>query len=149
MVDIINDFLSNVQKGVGSAPMSEGACNDYAMAVMMESSEEQRVDLEELRKLNILSIEIILKRIEVLKLPIAFTPEGLLASYAMCENTPGRAVAILIDCLTSFESKTVTAGMLADLYPHGFYNEETFTKYVDNILKNPEVKNQIKWSNIY
>jgi len=142
-------FLSNAQKNIGCAPMSEGAAQEYTIAVMLESACEKSIPRDELRKEQIPVIEIILKRIEVLNLPITFTPEGLMAAYAMTEGNPGRAVTILIDCLTEHEGKTVNASMLADMYPYGFYSEETFTDYVDNYLKNPEVRNQIKWAEIY
>jgi len=149
MSEINTPFLDNAQKNIGCAPMSEGAAQEYVMAVMMESSGEKAIPMEELRKERIHSIEILLKRIEVLKLPITFTPEGLIAAYAMTENNPGRAVTLLIDCLTEHEGGTINASMLADMYPYGFYNEETFTDYVDNYLKNPDTRNQIKWAEIY
>jgi len=142
-------FLEDAMKGKGCSPMSEGAMQEYAMAVMMETMGEKAIPMDELRKERIHVIEIMVKRIEVFKLPIEFTPEGLIASYAMTENNPGRAVTLLIDCLTKHEGKTVNASMLADMYPHGFYSEETLMDYVDNYLRNIEIRNQIKWAEIY
>jgi len=138
-------FLKLAKKGIGTAPMNDGTVQEYTMAVMMESTGENAVSLKELRKLEIFVIEVILKRIEVYNLPIKFTPEGLIAAYAITENNPGRAIALLIDCLTQWEGQTVKAAMLADIYPFGFYNEETFTDYVDNYLK----PSKIKWAELY
>ena len=84
-----------------------------------------------------------------MNLPISFTPEGLIAAYALTENVVGRAIALLIDCLTKWEGQKITASMLADLYPYGFYSEETFSKYVNDYLKNPELRSNIKWAEIY
>jgi len=149
MSEVTTPFLDNAQKNIGCAPMSEGASQEYVMAVMMETAGDKAIPMDELRKERIHVIEIVLKRIEVLGLPITFTPEGLVAAYAMTENNPGRAVIMLIDCLTKHEGGTVTASMLADLYPYGFYSEETVIDYVDNYLKNPETRSQIKWAEIY
>ena len=141
-------FLEDAAKGVGCEPLQKGPMEEYTWAVALETS-GQKVSLEELRDKRIFSIEVLLKRIEVLNLPIEFNPTGLIAAYAMSNNNPGRIVTLLIDCLTKYEGKTVTACMLADLYPYGFYNEETFAKYVDDYLKNPEVRGKVKWGTIY
>ncbi len=141
-------FLNDAKKGIGCKAMSDGATEEYVMAVMMETS-GHKIPIEELRNEKIFAIEVLMKRIEAMQLPISFTPTGLIAAYALVENNPGRAVVLLIDCLTAFEGKTVTAAMLADLYPYGFYSEETFMKYVDDYLKNVEKRSQIKWASIY
>ena len=148
-MSVTTPFLDNASKNIGCAPMSEGAAQEYTMAVMLESSGDKAIPLKELRKENITVIEIILKRIQVLNLPIEFTPEGLIAAYAMTENVAGRGVALLIDCLTKHEGEVINASMLADMYPYGFYNDVTFTDYVDNYLKNEEVRDDIKWAGIY
>lgn len=141
-------FLEEAKKGKGCSPMSEGATQEYCMAVMMETG-GHAIPLEELREQNIFVIEVILKRIEVMGLPIEFSPAALVGAYAMTENNVGRGMALLIDCLTEHEGKTMTASMLADMYPYGFYSEETFTSYVDDYLKNPEMKPKVKWAEIY
>lgn len=148
MSELTTPFLENAGKNIGCSPMSEGASQEYVMAVMLESGEHS-VPMEQLRDEKIFVIEILLKRIEVHNLPIKFTPEGLIAAYAMTENNPGRAVVLLIDCLTKHEGETVNAGMLAELYPYGFYSEETMCDYIDNYLKNPEVKPKVKWAELY
>jgi hypothetical protein len=149
MSNVLPPFLEEAQLGRGCSPMSEGAIQEYTMAVMLETAGDNPVPLEELRQQNIFVIEVILKRIEVMNLPISFTPEGLIAAYALTENVVGRAIALLIDCLTKWEGQTVTASMLADLYPFGFYSEETFSKYVNDYLKNPDLRSKIKWAEIY
>ena len=149
MEQITTPFLENAKKNIGCAPMSDGAAQEYAMSVMMESNGEKVVTLEDLREENIFVIEAILKRITVLNLPIEFTPEGLIAAYAFTENVVGRAMLLLIDCLTLFEGKKVNANMLADVYPFGFYNEETSEDYINNYLKNKDIRDNIKWAGIY
>ena len=149
MSEVITPFLDNASKNIGCAPMSDGAIQEYAMAVMMESSDEKAIPMLELRKEKIPIIEIIMKRIEVLDLPIVFTPEGLIAAYALTENNPGRAMILLIDCLTQHEGKTVNASMLADMYPFGFYSGSTVEDYINNYLKNEDIKKNIKWGWIY
>lgn len=87
---------------------------------------------------------IIEKRIEVLKLPIKFTDYALIAHLAFSDR-PGKSVMLLIDSLTKYEGQTVTSRMLCDLYPMGFYSDDTATDYIDNHLK----KRTVKWSEIY
>jgi len=149
MSNLETPFLNNAQNNIGCAQMSEGAYDELAWAIAWDSDEDKVPQMEFLRENKITVIEIILKRLEVLNLPIKFTPGGLIGAFAMTEGNPGRGVTLLIDCLTKHEGKTINASMLADMYPFGFYNEETFTDYVDNYLRNIEVRNQIKWAEIY
>lgn len=88
--------------------------------------------------------QIVKKRIEALKLPIKFTDWGLMAINALV-RVPGAAVALLIDALTMFENKEVTVSDLCELYPFGFYDEESFEKYIDDFLK----PRKVKWAEIY
>jgi len=148
MSRIYPPFLKEAQKGKGCSPMSDGAITDYAHAVGLETS-GCAPSMDELRDVKVLIIEIILKRIEVLSLPIKFTTTGLLGAYAFTENNPGKAMILLIDCLTIYEGKTITAEMLADIYPFGFYSEDTTNSYVDDYFKNLEVRPYVKWAEIY
>jgi hypothetical protein len=79
-----------------------------------------------------------------MKLPIEFTKPAL---FAICcfTDIPGGAVVFLIDALNQFEGKTVTAAMLGDLYPWGFYTEESLFKYIDGEIKTRTKK----WSEVY
>ena len=102
---------------------------------------------------------IILKRIEVLKLPIKFTYNAL-ASVNIFVDRAGSAVLLLIDCLNNFnENHTVTVKDLCKLYPFGFYDEENFVKRIDEIKEQKDqyidAKNnnkelpKIGWNYIY
>ena len=84
------------------------------------------------------------KRIEVMKLPISFTSTALF-SFAAFTGVVGGYITILIDCLNKFEDKIVTLDDLIDLYPNGWYTEESFGYYVDNHLK----KKTFKWAEVY
>lgn len=90
-------------------------------------------------------IKIIEKRIDVLKLPIKLTTTAKLLLLVLTDGNPGKMVTSLIDCLVKFENQTVTKDMVCDLYPNGFYNENSFIEYVDNYLK----LKKSKWSEIY
>jgi hypothetical protein len=147
--DVIVPFLEDARTGKGCSRMSDGAAKEYVMAVMLESQGEKALTMEQLREENVFAVEVIMKRIEAYGLPISFTPEGLIGAYALSENIPGRVVVLLIDCLTKFEGQTVTASMLADLYPFGFYSEETFTRYVDKYLKDKDMRPRVRWACIY
>ena len=82
---------------------------------------------------------IIRKRIEVLKLPIKFT------EYDLFVDRPGSAVLLLIDALTKYEDETITIKKLAELYPNGFYDEQTLVTIIDEELKT----GKRKWAEIY
>lgn len=147
--DVTVPFLEDARVGKGCSRMSEGAAKEYVMAVMLESQEDKALTMEELRAENVFAVEVIMKRIEGMALPIQFTPEGLIGAYALSENIPGRAIVLLMDCLTKYEGKTVNASMLADLYPFGFYSEETFTRYVEEYLKDKDMRPRVRWACIY
>ena len=125
-------------------PMNDSQCRLFLMAAMMGKNEQQGPAAEEVDKEFL--IRVLNTRIEVLKLPITFSLSGKVAVLALCDR-PGYVVALLIDCLNAYEGQEVTASMLADLYPTGFYNEETFARYADDYLKAPNKK--VKWAEIY
>lgn len=89
-------------------------------------------------------IKILNKRIEACKLPIKFNEAAKMAVLALVDR-PGSVVALLIDCLNAHEGKTVTVEMLANLYPWGFYDEATLSRYINDYLK----PRKIKWAEIY
>lgn len=93
---------------------------------------------------NLMSTQIIKKRIKAFNLPIDFTN---LAYHALTLFTdrPGAVVLLLIDALTKYENKTVTVQDLVDLYPLGFYSEGEFTEIIDKQIK----PRKVKWSEIY
>jgi len=88
--------------------------------------------------------QIIKKRVDVLKLPVTLSSTGLLAVNAFAKN-PGQAVALLIDFLTKFEGKEISATTLSELYPWGFYTEDSMNAYIDDYLK----PRKVKWAEIY
>lgn len=87
---------------------------------------------------------IIRKRIEVLKLPIKFT-EYAYMYVDLFVDRPGSAVLLLIDALTKYENQTVDIKKLAELYPNGFYDEQTLVTIIDEELKT----GKRKWAEIY
>jgi hypothetical protein len=126
-----------------TAPMSEEGALVFAKACIAENLESPfPKDLKENPLWFLPSI--IEKRIEAYKLPIKFTDYGYVAMMAMVDR-PGTAIIVLIDALTRFEGQTIDANKLADLYPNGFYTEETCMDYIDNYLK----PKKVKWSEIY
>ena len=90
-------------------------------------------------------IKIIDRRIEVLNLPIELTMKAKLLLLVLTGGNPGKMVGSLIDCLVKYEDKTVDCGMVADLYPDGFYSDISFHEYVEKYLK----LKKSKWSEIY
>jgi len=135
---IENPFIEKANSEEFTARLTESQCKILISIVSAKSLEE------ELK--NLFIPQIILKRIDAFKLGISFTPKalGIIDVFAM--NNPGRAVIILIDCLTKFGEVEVNDSMLCkDLYPYGFYNMDTFVDYVENYLKSKKVR----WSTLY
>jgi hypothetical protein len=89
-------------------------------------------------------VQVLNKRIEVHNLPISFSGPAKMAVLALTDR-PGSVVALLIDCLNAYEGQKVTVEKLADLYPTGFYDEDTLIRYADQYLKTRKVK----WSDLY
>lgn len=87
---------------------------------------------------------IIQARIKAMNLPIEITDYGYMALLALVDR-PGAAVVALIDLLTKFEGKTIGTNEVAELYPFGFYTEESMIDYIDNYIK----PGKIKWAEIY
>jgi len=90
-------------------------------------------------------LQILDKRIKAAKLPIKFSVKGKFAAMVLSSGNPGRIVTILIDCLTEYEGQTVTDEMICNIYPWGFYNNNSFFEYVEKYLK----PRRVKWSQIY
>jgi len=96
-------------------------------------------------------IQIIQKRIEVMNLPISFTPKALLIALIMTDGNPGKMITVLIDCLDNFlddEENPVEIDddkLSMNLYPWGFYNNDSFQQYVETYLK----PRKVKWGHIY
>lgn len=88
---------------------------------------------------------LIKSRIQNLHLPIKFTDIALFAAISLHECNPGKAITILIDCLCKYKDDEVTVAKLTEVFPWGFYDEVTFTDYVDNYLK----PKKTLWSEIY
>jgi len=129
-------------------PMSEDAAKLFLEAVVVESSLYKQgrdaFDFNIPENERSLAMQIILKRVEALKLPIKFSPLALCALEAFADN-PGKVVVILIDCLCKFPNQTVDVQKLSEVYPWGFYKEDAFDDYVDNYLK----PRKSMWAEIY
>lgn len=105
--------------------------------VSVQGAEPENVEIQFL-------IQVLNKRIEVMKLPISFDGPAKTAVLALVDRA-GAVVVLLIDCLNAFEGKTVTVNMLMDLYPLGFYDEPTLMRYIDDYMK----PRRVKWAEVY
>jgi len=90
-------------------------------------------------------IKILNSRIEALELPISFDFKGKLLALIYTDGNPGKIVTLLIDCLTKFEGQTIDQDKIVDVYPYGFYTEDSFMDLIDNYFK----KRKVKWSELY
>ena len=90
-------------------------------------------------------LKILRKRIEVLELPIKFSPKAELLSLIVTDGNPGKMMTVLIEALSNYENKTVDADEIAELYPWGFYTEDSVMELIDNYFKTRKAK----WSEIY
>jgi hypothetical protein len=92
-----------------------------------------------------LLLQIVMKRIEVMELPIKFNDCAKMLLITFTDN-PGKAIVFLIDALNMFEGKEVTVDMICqELYPWGFYTYESFCDYVDNFIR----PHKVKWAGVY
>jgi hypothetical protein len=124
-------------------PLSKENCVlllKLTLAEMSAKEEEVSSKLEDIGKELPFLSQIVQKRIEVLKLPIKFTPLALLAINCFADR-PGAAVLFLIDALNKFkfedkpgsENPVVTVEMICtELYPLGFYTGDAMADRIDN-----------------
>ena len=129
-------------------PMTEDGTKLFAEALMVEMSlYKQGRDAFEFnipKEERSMAMEILLKRIEALKLPIKFSPLAMCAMEALVDN-PGKVVVTLIDCLVKYPNEVVDVSKLTEVYPWGFYSDKAFDDYVDNYLK----PKKSMWSSLY
>ena len=141
-------FYKKAESTKFTSPLSEDT-SDLLLKLFMVDADCKKTGnkgptIEECRKDAM--CDLIMKRIDAFKLPLNFTPTGLLALTFLTEGRPGKAVVGLVDILTKFEGKDeITMSDIYDLYPNGMYNEKTFEDYIDNYLK----PNKVKWAEIY
>jgi hypothetical protein len=133
-------------------PMNETQSELFVMACMAEAMHQPLPPEQEKKLDEQFFIAVILKRIEAFNLPIKFSAPAKMAILGLVDRV-GSAVILLIDCLNAYEGQTVNTGMLANLYPMGFYDEDTRDRYVDEYLKprdRPDLKHpRVKWSEVY
>jgi hypothetical protein len=125
------------------SPLEDDQMQLFVMATLMESQDQEGVISPDI--LDFFSTQILLKRIEFYKLPIKFSSSGFMAVLAITNANPGKVVAMLVELLNKYEGQTIGASHIADLYPMGFYKEEVFCHFIDDVLK----ARKIKWSEIY
>jgi hypothetical protein len=129
------------------APLNENDSRLFVIATLNDMAdkkgEPQQPDVIQAIE-NEFLIQILNKRIEVMELPIKFTLGAKMAALALVDR-PGGIVALLVDCLNNFEGETVDVRKLSDLYPMGWYDEDTFIRYVDEHLK----PKKVKWAEVY
>jgi hypothetical protein len=143
-------MLKKAQSQQFTTPMSQRASELFFMACMLDAQEmPEKIPVKRIEEDFSFIMKVVLKRVEVLKLPISFTLGGLAALEALSGGNPGRAMVILMDCLTLHSIEDVdglvTSADLAEMYPFGFYNEDTFCDYIDNEVKTGKAL----WSQIY
>lgn len=135
-----DSFVDKAKDPENTVPMSELGTKIFLSSVMYANEAQSLADED-----FSLTMAVVKKRIESFKLPIEFDTPALMAVEGLAEGNPGKAVAILIDCLTHYEGGKVTPREIAMLYPWGFYNDSVFVDYVDNYLK----PRKVKWSELY
>ena len=137
---------SRSQKNV--EPMDKDQSEMFIKLVMAEAM-EQKGDAKPLPPIAEEDLpftsKVVAKRIEALSLPISFNTFGYLTIEVFARGNPGRAVTILIDCLTEYEGEEIGTNELSKLYPWGFYTEEALIEKIDYEFKPHEVL----WSEIY
>lgn len=124
-------------------PFTEEQSNIYITMLMAENNNDDNEEDFKYIKEEFF-IQVLLKRIEVMKLPILFNVFALGSIYAFCDRV-GSVILFLIDCLENFEGQIVTVNMLGTLYPVGFYTEESMIDKIDNYIK----QGKSKWSKVY
>lgn len=131
-------------------PMDKEGAELFASAMFAEFGARKNGKFDQIPVLDKVAadlppeLNIVLKRIEVLELPIKFTQTALIATLALARN-PGKLVVLLIECLTMYEGKTIDVEKLSHLYPAGFYKEEALADIIDNYMKT----RKCKWSWVY
>lgn len=86
-----------------------------------------------------------------MELPIEFTAKAKMLALILTGGNPGKMMTVLIDCLTYWdlekgqEKVLVDDSKICDLYPTGFYTEDSVINLVDNYFKTRKVA----WSEIY
>jgi len=91
------------------------------------------------------TLKMLNKRLEVMDLPIKITERAKWLLFILTEQNPGKMNVALIDCLTEYSEGKVDYDEVVDLYPMGFYTDESVIDYVENYIK-PRL---CRWSQIY
>lgn len=143
LADKFRNYRNDMSK---CSQLDQDSTKLFALATIIEMNKDKLGDAETEYFTNHPSFQIIQKRIEVYELNIKFSITGVIAAMALTRGVPGRCVTLLIDLLNTLpQGHEVTARDLAYLYPHGFYNEETFGEYIDTVLK----PRKMNWTHIY
>ena len=91
--------------------------------------------------------KVLKKRIEACELSNMINEEVLAMWVCFSISSPGAAIIYLIDLLEFYETYKRKAEIsdISNIYPFGFYNENTLLFIIDNIMK----PNKSIWSKIY
>jgi len=136
--------IKTITKDCEFKPFYEKFIEDQMKSLIEITVNEPKENFEkEIDKL--FPIQIFNKRIEVFNLPIKFTGKAKLLSLVYTEGNPGKMMALLIDCLQKYDGEVIDIDKLVEIYPEGFYTQESFIDYVDNYIKTRKVA----WSEIY
>lgn len=142
--ELFEEFKKHRNSSQSCQEFEEENAKLYAMACLIDKSGKEAPEDEYFNSIG--ATQILKRRIEVFKLPITFTMTGIIGMLAMTNGVPGRAVVLLVDCLNELPpGSVVNASTLGEIYPWGFYKEEIFGRYVDEVMK----PKKINWSHIY
>ncbi len=148
--DLLRDSDFTKGKNISYEPFDVEQTKLFIMFTM-DNKNEDRSFIKELLSSdeynNQFLTQILKKRIEVFNLQDKIDDEAL-AMY-LCFNicSPGAAIIYLIDLLEFYETKgrKATIEDISNMYPMGFYDENSLLFIIDNITK-PKLS---IWSQIY
>ncbi len=149
--DPLRDFDFTKGKNISYEPFDVEQTKLFIMFTMSNNEDNDKSFIKELLSSdeynNQFLTQILKKRIEVFNLQDKIDDEAL-AMY-LCFNicSPGAAIIYLIDLLEFYETKgrKATIGDISNIYPMGFYDENSLLFIIDNITK-PKLS---IWSQIY
>ena len=125
-------------------PMSTEQSEVFIQLTMM--GKEARIEAIDKMRTTQSICNLAIKRIESLNLPIDLDVCFLIDIFA--EGVPGRAVFMIIDLMNYYEDNLKEVNMKADwdvavteIYPWGFYSNETIVNIVDNYVKTNKLRN--------
>jgi hypothetical protein len=117
-----------------AAPMTRMQSELFIKFCLSEFREKAPIDRDGMSKLGIemlpVGINVLLRRLEVMKLPIKLTM-GAYVIMSVYPKVIGGTVVMLVDMLENYKDKLVGVEEIAETYPYGFYNETALVKRIE------------------